>query len=57
MKQRIMKHPKREKTAICLKIDPRLADQARLVFAGQMSRLFEAAIKDALAIKQQPADK
>lgn len=41
------------KTDLCLRIDCRLADEARQHFKGDLSRIFEIAIRDALEIKQQ----
>jgi hypothetical protein len=44
--------PKRVKEDICLSLDSRLLAEARLIFAGQLSKLFEAALRDALEIKR-----
>ena len=47
-----MQGPNKEKNAVLLKVDPYLAAQARLLFPREMSKLFESAIKAALAQKR-----
>ena len=44
--------PNKDKNAILLKVDPYLAAQARLLFPREMSKLFESAIKAAIAQKK-----
>lgn len=41
------------KTDLCLRIDSSLADEARLHFKGDLSKLFELAVRDALEQKLQ----
>jgi hypothetical protein len=40
------------KTDICLKVDTKLLNEARQYFRGEFSKIFESALKDALAEKQ-----